>query len=470
MTNRLKKIYIVALAAILSICAGFALLLARPTSASAETAVKMTIYYGNTGEKLNEITLDTTSGAKIPDSVFDDLTARFGSDENDYYGVQSFDTTADGSNIFVSFATFKNSTFLSSKDMAIYIYRKEYIKIALKDGTETKGYLTIPYDKKINEVTLEEINAVQGVQKSGFALTGITPSGIDSTFPKEGVRALNLVYNQNVTLVFKNETGSKVLATRERAQGTYYDTRNDAELQAAAKKEGYLLVGWRADLTSSTYFNAFNVPDAATYFYAVYENNAEDKVRITFKDGETVLYTAQIPTGDALTLADYPELEEKTKKAGYTFKGWQSEGGTFVKAGSLRLLNAYKDTTYTAVYESTGQKRYYVIFYVDGEERESHSAKPGVDIIFSDYADVLALQEKEGYNFKGWRKRGDKNGEILTEKYVYRIGDEVDGVELEAVFVKKSFFEENFGMGISTGGFIVIVLAVYLLSFRRRRR
>ena len=466
MTNRLKKIYIVALAAILSICAGFALLLARPTSASAETAVKMTIYYGNTGEKLNEITLDTTSGAKIPDSVFDDLTARFGSDENDYYGVQSFDTTADGSNIFVSFATFKNSTFLSSKDMAIYIYRKEYIKIALKDGTETKGYLTIPYDKKINEVTLEEINAVQGVQKSGFALTGITPSGIDSTFPKEGVRALNLVYNQNVTLVFKNETGSKVLATRERAQGTYYDTRNDAELQAAAKKEGYLLVGWRADLTSSTYFNAFNVPDAATYFYAVYENNAEDKVRITFKDGETVLLTAEIITGEAPALADYPELSEKVKKTGYTFKGWRSEGGTFIEAGSLRLLNAYRDTTYTAVYDEDDQTLYYMVtLYVDNYRVGRYLVKKGEDFVFADHAELLEAQKKDGYNFKGWQLTKGLKKELYTEK----LPSQADDVELDAVFEAQSWLQKNLG-GISTGGIIVIGVAVYFLLFRRRRR
>lgn len=470
MTNRLKKIYIVALAAILSVCAGFALLLARPASASAETAVKMTIYYGNTGAKLTEVTLDTTNGAKLPDSVFDDLTARFGADESDYYGVQSFDTTADGSNIFVSFATFKNSTFLSVKDMDIYIYRKEPIKLALKDGTKVVGYLTVPYDKKINEVTLEEINAVEGVQKDDYGLTGIEPSKSDSTFPKEGVRSLSLIYDIVVTLTFKDETGSKTLATREKINTTYYDTRKDLELQEAAKKDGYTLTGWKTSLESSTIYLSFNVQSNATVFYAVYQKNEENKVTITFKDGDNVLLTAQIPTGDALTLADYPELEEKTKKAGYTFKGWQAEGGTFIEAGSLRLLNAYKDTTYTAVYESTGIIRYTVIFYVDGEKQASHSAKLGVDIIFSDYADVVALQEKEGYTFKGWRKRGDKNGELLTEKYVLQAGDEVDDVELEAVFVKKSFFEKNLGIGISTGGAVVIGIAVYFLFFRRRRR
>lgn len=475
MTNRLKKIYIVALAAILSICAGFALLISRPASASAENAVKMTIYYGNTGEKLTETTIDTLTGARLPESVESFIVQNFGADESGYYGVQSFDTTADGSNAFVSINTFFNSTFFSVKDMDIYIYSKEPIKLALKDGTETKGYLTVPYDKKINEVTLEEINAVEGIQKDGFLLKGFTPNGTDSTFPKEGVRSLSLEYGKAIAVVFKNEDGSKILCTKYLAAGSIYDTRDDTEIQTAAKKEGYTLKGWRGTLDSDFVINKIPISESDMILYAVYEENISNTVTITFKDGETVLYTAQIPTGDALTLADYPELEEKVKKAGYIFKGWQSEGGTFVEAGSLRLLNAYKDTMYTAVYESTGQKRYGVYFYVDGEERVSHSAKVGVDIIFSDYADVLALQEKEGYTFKGWRKRGDENGELLTEKYVYQVCDEVDGVELEAVFVKKSSFEKssfekNFGIGISTGGAVVIGIAVYFLFFRRRRR
>ena len=472
MTKTFKRFSVILFACFASLCAFFALLTFRPlTQAKAETIITVTLYYGNDGTKIDSAELDTSLGAKLPNSVFETLAQKYG--ESDVYGVQAFMDTAqaENSNVWATLATLKNTTFYGSKNIDVYIYYERDIKIKLLEGSTEKGTLTVPYTKLIKDVTLDDLNAVSGVPKSGYILKSFTPNGTDSTFPKAGVRSLSLEYGKETAVVFKNEDGSKTLLTKNLAAGSIYDTRYDNEIQAAAKKEGYILKGWRGSLKDDLVINKIPIDTSAMVLYAVYEENTNNTVTITFKDGETVLYTAEIEAGDALTFADYPELEEKTKKAGYVFKGWLSEGGTLIEAGSLRTLKAYKDTTYTAVYEPVGITRYAVYFYVDGAERASHTAKLSVDIIFSDYADVLALQEKDGYTFKGWRKKGDEDGELLTEKYTYQVGDEENDVILEAVFEKQTNLQSTFSewkIILGTAGIFVAVMIVSS-AFKKRR-
>ena len=475
MTKTVKRLSVIVFAGLAGLCAFFALLTFRPlTQAKAETLITVTVYDGNNLNEIDSKQVDVTDGAKqFPKALVNSITSYFGEDLSNIYGASAVSTNTETKESVTSWGSLDEvkGILISKDNIEVYVYTKSDVKIKLLEGSTVRGTLTVPYTKNIKDVTLDDLNAVSGVPKSGYILKSFTPNGTDSTFPKAGVRSLSLEYGKETAVVFKNEDGSKTLLTKNLAAGSIYDTRYDNEIQAAAKKEGYTLKGWRGSLSSDLVINKIPIDTSDMVLYAVYEENSENLVTITFKDGETVLYTAEIEKGDALTFADYPELEEKTKKAGYVFKGWLSEGGTLIEAGSLRTLNAYKDMTYTAVYESTGISRYAVYFYVDGLERASHTAKLGVDIIFSDYADVLALQEKDGYNFKGWRKKGDEDGELLTDKYAYQVGDEENDVILEAVFEKQSFIEKNFGkLGISTGGLVICGIAVYLLFFRKTRR
>lgn len=466
MTKTVKRLSVIVFAGLAGLCAFFALLSSRPlTQAKAETLITVTVYDGNIGKKIDSAELDTSLGAqKFPDSLTEKLTAYFGADESQFYGVQTFDTSSDGSSVWATFATMKKSSFLGGKNVDLYVYTKSDVNIKLLEGSITRGTLSVPYTKNIKDVTLDDLNAVSGVPKSGYILKGFTPNGTDSTFPQAGVRSVSLEYAKETAVVFKNEDGSKTLLTKNLAAGSIYDTRYDNEIQAAAKKEGYTLKGWRGTLDSDLVINKIPISDNDMTLYAVYEENSANTVTITFKDGETVLYTAEIETGDALTFADYPELEEKTKKTGYVFKGWRSEGGTLIEAGSLRTLNAYKDTTYTAVYEEEDADNYYMVEFFVGTKRIGlYLVKKGEDMIFADYPEVVAAQEKEGYNFKGWK--------LYNKIYADKLPAQKDDVQLDAVFEEKSFFEKNFGkLGISTGGLIVCGIAVYLLFFRRSRR
>ena len=465
MTKTFKRLSVIIFAGLASLCAFFALLSSRPVmQAKAETIITVTLYYGNDGTKIDAAELDTSLGAKLPNSVFETLAQKYG--ESDVYGVQAFMDTAqaENANVWATLATLKNTTFYGSKNIDVYIYYERDIKIKLLEGSIVRGTLSVPYTKNIKDVTLDDLNAVSGVTKSGYILKSFTPNGTDSTFPQAGVRSVSLEYAKETAVVFKNEDGSKTLLTKNLAAGSIYDTRDDSEIQAAAKKEGYVLKGWRGSLTSDLVINKIPIDTSDMVLYAVYEENSANTVTITFKDGERVLYTAEIETGDALTFADYPELEEKTKKAGYVFKGWRSEGGTLIEAGSLRTLNAYKDMTYTAVYEEEDADNYYMVeFFVGTKRIGQYLVKKGEDMIFADYPEVVAAQEKEGYNFKGWK--------LYNKIYADKLPAQKDDVQLDAVFEEKSFFEKNFGkLGISTGGLVVCGIAVYLLFFRRSRR
>lgn len=467
MTKTVKRLSVIIFAALAGLCAFFALLSSRPVMrAKAETIITVTVYDGNSLTKIDSAGLNTTvTPQKFPEKLTDSVHAYFGADESNIYGVQAFMDTAqsENANVWATFDTLKKTSFFGSKNIDIYVYIKSNVKIKLFEGSTEKGALTVPYTKKIKDVTLDELNAVPGVPKSGYVLKGFTPNGTNSTFPMSGVRSLSLEYGKETAVVFKNEDGSKILCTKHLAAGSIYDTRYDNEIQTAAIKEGFLLKGWRGTLDSDLVINKIPISDNDMILYAVYEENISNTVTITFKDGETVLYTAEIQTGDALTLADYPELEKKSQKAGYIFKGWQSEGGTLIEAGSLHLLKAYKDTTYTAVYEEDDPDNYYMVEFLVGKKRIGlYLVKKGEDMIFADYPKVVAAQEKEGYNFKGWK--------LYNKVYSDKLPAQSEDVQLDAVFEEKSFFEKNFGIGISTGGLIVIVLAVYLLFSGRRRR
>lgn len=470
-----KKIIVALLSALVTVCMGFALLLSRSaTQAHAETIISVSVYCGNDGKVIYRGFVDTSSGAVIfPDNFKTAVNNYIGSDKNVVYGFQSFDLSSDGSSVWGTLDQLGYTLFSGDKNIDIYLYLRDDVSIKLLDDDVEKGTLTVSYTTIIKDITLDDLNAVSGVTKSNYILKNFTPNGTDSTFPKAGVRSLSLEYGKDITVVFKNEDGSKTLITKHLAGGSIYDSRYDKEIQEAAKKEGYVLKGWCGVIGDDFIFNKIPV-DAYSdmVLYAVYEENTNNTVTITFKDGETVLYTAEIETGDALTFADYPELEEKTKKAGYVFKGWLSEGGTLIEAGSLGTLNAYKDMTYTAVYGAEDAENYYVAeFFVEQKLVGRYLVKKGCDVIFTDYPEILSAQKKDGYTFKGWRKKGDEDGELLTEKYVYKIDDESEDIRLEAVFERQTNLQSTFSewkIILGTAGILVAVMIVSS-AFKKRR-
>ena len=366
-----KKIMIALLSAIVAVSMGFVLLLSRPaTQAHAETLITITIYDGNSGTKIDSAQLDTSLGAqKFPDSLTEKLTAYFGSDESQYYGVQTFDTSSDGSSTWATYETMKNSSFLGNKNVNLFIYTKSNVHIKLLDGNTERGILTVSYTKKIKDITLDDLNAVSGVSKSNYILKGFTPNSTDSTFPIAGVRELSLEYTKQTTetpeetakytLTFKD--GEKVLYTLSVESGKAVNLPEHPEINEAAAKTGYTFKGWATTKDGAVIAKNGYLPNISSdiTLYAVYEKEGTEPTdpenpetsgyKVVFLIDNLVAYTATVESGKAVSFADYPELSEKIKKDGYTFKGWKIEGQDEIYTDGIPAQN--KTTVLVAVYE-----------------------------------------------------------------------------------------------------------------------
>lgn len=114
--------------------------------------------------------------------------------------------------------------------------------------------------------------------------------------------------------------------------------------------EGWLLAGELCDLTA----DGATTAKADMTFVAQY---SEDPCVVTFRDGDTVLATAEVKRGERLLASQIPE----TEKTGFTFRGWCAAG----QGEEHFNLNACitESLTLTADYRRLG----WVITYLDSD-------------------------------------------------------------------------------------------------------
>lgn len=551
MTNRLKKIYIVALAAILSICAGFAILLSRSASASAAETVKVLFLYGNdfsscltaTVNKNEETSFTATSLEKR-------IFLKYG--EAEVYGVQySFN----GQSFFDTFETFTAKKFtFTEPEQTFYIYVKKDIKLNVLDGETLKATYTTAYDTKVSALTLSVIKALDGVYKRGYVLTGFeTLSNVntDKTFPEQGIRKINLVYTALDPITFTFKDGITVLKTVTAYKGQTLDDVDLSDINTD-KGVGYTFLGW-ANEEGGLYVKESTFTESTT-FYAKY--NIESTSTLRFYKGETKIYEQKVISGKNVLLKDYPEVLKAGKAAaepGELFLGW-TVLGTFISTKGMGAVGEVtSDMRFDGIYEqsitfnitfysgediidsgkitkgqsytisedfaeayqnasektpegygfygfSTTEKRdnllyqftaqndliLYAVYDIApvGADNASISFKVDNVLVYSlvikrnktlnvnDYPELAKATVKEGYTFLGWKREGDENlytEDIPTNKTsVYTaVFESSNAPSSDNEYGKGSNF---LGLGVSTGGAIVIGLAVYLLFFRRRRR
>lgn len=561
MTNRLKKIYIVALAAILSVCAGFALLLARPASASAEETVKVSLLYGNDFSSCLNVTATKNAETSFSASSIEKrIFVKYG--EAEVYGVQY---SLNGQSFFETFETFTAKKFtFTEPEQTFYIYVKKDIKLNILDGETLKATYTTAYDTKVSALTLADLKALDGTYKRGYDLTGFeTVPNVNSekTFPEQGIRKINLVYTEHTPIFFIFKDGATILKTINAYSGQTLDDVDLSEINTD-KGVGYTFLGW-ADVNGGLYTKESAFTET-TYFYAKYD--IKPTSTMTFYKGEQKLYEQKVLKDRSVMLKDYPEVWKAGKAAaepGELFLGWTVAGLFISKDGLGGVGLVEEDTSFYAVYEKT--ESFNISFY-SGEEllysgkitkgqnyvigkseslsgpvysdfpeaREQAISKipdgytfsgfsitaerdnllaeftaqkdivlfavytVGIvafdksNIIFkvdnlvilavelkcntvfnaNDYPEIAKATVKEGYTFLGWKREGDDN--------LY-----IDDIPTNKTSVYTAVFESNnapsgenkgegkvsfLGLGVSTGGAIVIGIAVYFLFFRRRRR
>ena len=260
------------------------------------------------------------------------------------------------------------SNYVFEEDTAIYFSWIRWFEVKFKDGDK------ILYQNSVREgSTLANVLSITiNTEKEGYTFKGWSyeENGELLDLEAETVtenKTLYAVYELDTSTVWYTYTfkdGDKVVFTQKMAEGEVLDSATVNKANNFAQKKGYILKGWSFTNGGSVFFSQhLDVPATSdATFYAVYEKGGTDptepdtpdvpetsEYKVVFLVDNLVAYTATVESGKAVSFADYPELSEKIKKDGYTFKGWKIEGQDEIYTDGIPAQN--KTTVLVAVYE-----------------------------------------------------------------------------------------------------------------------
>lgn len=271
------------------------------------------------------------------------------------------------------------SNYVFEEDTAIYFSWIRWFEVKFKDGDK------ILYQNSVREgSTLANVLSITiNTEKEGYTFKGWSyeENGELLDLEAETVtenKTLYAVYEKNTeqsvtyTLTFKD--GEKVLYTLSVESGKAVNLAEHPEINESAAKTGYTFKGWAITQDGAVIVKNGYIPNvtANTTFYAVYSEGIEPteptnpdnpdvpestEYKVVFLVDNLVAYTVAVKSGKAVSFADYPELSEKIKKDGYTFKGWKIEGQDEIYTDGIPAQN--KTTVLVAVYEKN-------VFGIDG--------------------------------------------------------------------------------------------------------
>ena len=343
-----KKIIIALLSALVAVCAGFALLLSRPAAqAKAEGTTETPTYSETWVIKENWDIINENSGAPI----YWEITGKAGevSFKQFYY-------------INVSPAMFfivNNTTGIGEKCIAQRISGG----IASDGTTEPATYSFKNIEEK--EIPYSEWKDTFG-KITFYENTSAEKFSVLRTWLETNATLLSAVKPEPIKYTFTFKDGENVLYTLSVESGKAVNLAEHPEINESAAKTGYTFKGWATTQDGAVIVKNGYIPNvtADTTFYAVYSEGIEPteptnpdnpdvpeatEYKVVFLVDNLVAYTVAVKNGKAVSFADYPELSEKIKKDGYTFKGWKIEGQDEIYTDGIPVQN--KTTVLVAVYE-----------------------------------------------------------------------------------------------------------------------
>lgn len=254
------------------------------------------------------------------------------------------------------------------------VYEINKYSVLFYYGTSLLKTVTVPYGTKANEIDVSNLAPErEGYTFKGWArtnggevvdLSAITITQSMALFASYKKQTSEEPTPVTYTLTFKD--GEKVLYTLSVESGKAVNLAEHPEINESAEKTGYTFKGWAITQDGAVIVKNGYIPNvtADTTFYAVYSEGIEPteptnpdnpdvpestEYKVVFLVDNLVVYTATVKNGKAVSFADYPELSEKIKKDGYTFKGWKIEGQDEIYTDGIPVQN--KTTVLVAVYE-----------------------------------------------------------------------------------------------------------------------
>lgn len=254
------------------------------------------------------------------------------------------------------------------------VYEINKYSVLFYYGTSLLKTATVDYGTKANEIDVSNLAPVrEGYTFKGWArtnggevvdLSAITITQSMALFASYKKQTSEEPTPVTYTLTFTD--GEKVLYTLSVESGKAVNLAEHPEINESAVKAGYTFKGWATTQDGAVIVKNGYIPNvtADTTFYAVYSEGIEPteptnpdnpdvpestEYKVVFLVDNLVVYTATVKNGKAVSFADYPELSEKIKKDGYTFKGWKIEGQDEIYTDGIPVQN--KTTVLVAVYE-----------------------------------------------------------------------------------------------------------------------
>ncbi|MBR6072486.1 MAG: InlB B-repeat-containing protein, partial [Acholeplasmatales bacterium] len=175
--------------------------------------------------------------------------------------------------------------------------------------------------------------------------------------------------------------GDALLTTTEVEYGTLPTYNGVAPTKTADQQYTYTFAGWTVTPVAVT---------EATTYYAKY-NTVTNKYLITWKNGDSVIYSQEVEYGQTPVFTGSEPTKAKDQQYTYTFDGWDSE-----------VVAVTGAKTYTAKYSTTVNK--YTITWVnyDGTELASNEVEYGTLPTYTGETPVKPNDSQYSYTFNGW--------------------------------------------------------------------
>ncbi len=196
------------------------------------------------------------------------------------------------------------------------------------------------------------------------------------------------------TVTFANEDGT-VLQSGEVEAGAIPEYKGETPTKESDEAYTYTFDGWDAELVAVT---------GEVTYTAKYVKVAREYT-ITFKNGDTVLWTGKLPYGATPSYTGTPEKAE-TDEYIFIFAGWDAE-----------IVAVTGDATYNAKFTQIPAQQGYTVTYKnhDGTVLQTGLVVKGEEPEYKGAAPEKAGDVQYSYVFKGWIKTvvDEESGELL---------------------------------------------------------
>ena len=362
------------------------------------------------------------------------------------YTFKEWNTQADGK------GTAFDTTAVVKADQTVYaIYEANNVTVTFVDGTTSTPVVT-KYDQAL------DASKIPATVKEGYTFKewNTQADGKGTAFDTTAVikedQTVYAIYEKNIVPIQK-VTVKFVVGTLTSEVTVDINTVIPTNRIPSTIKTGYTFKGWNTKVDGlGTKIDFTKAITEDQTVYAIYDKDVEpvQKVTITFVDDETT--TPVVIDVNTVVSADQVPT---TAKAGYTFKGWNTQAdGKGLMIDLTQPITA--DQTVYAIYEKNiVPVETVTVTFVDG------SIKTPVVVAINTVLPSAKIPAtvKDGYTFKGWNTQADGKGQYFDTSIAV-----AEDITLYAIYEKNEAKPVLPATGLASNSYILVGGAALIVS------